>query len=375
MVDRLRVMHVLESLEIGGLENGVVNIANNIDAGRFETVICCIRREGPLKMCLKPQVKVICLNKKPGFDPMTALTVARLCRQEKISVMHTHGWAAGLYCGVIGARMAGVPAILNGEHGVFYLDKKRRLIAQKLLFSLTHTIVPVSLDLKKDIIRHLGTDPAKIVPIMNGVDTDQYKPDDAARRMWRKHFAFSDSDVVIGTVGRLVPIKDYATLLHAGARIIQKQPATKLVFIGDGQQRDELVQLAASLGITVNVRFMGARNNVSELLNMLDVFALTSIDEGLSNSILEAMSTGKPVVATSVGDNSEIVIEGKTGFLVPVGCVEALTEALLKCTDISTAKHMGAAARQYIEDNFSLQRMIRNYENLYTACVERRRYR
>lgn len=373
MIHKIRILHIMESLEIGGLENGVVNIVNNLDPEQFESLICCLRREGPLISRLNPRVKVLCLHEKTGFDPTSACRIAHICRKNKITIMHTHGWAGGLYCGVIGAHLAHVPAILNGEHGVFYLDKRRRLIAQKILFALTHAIIPVSIDLKKDIVRYLGTNPAKIIPIINGVDTDKFKPDMEARRVWRTEFEFSDTDVIIGTVGRLVPIKDYLTLLHAGAQVMQQQPSTKMVFIGDGPQRDELTRIAASLGIAPNVRFLGARSNVSELLNMIDLFALTSIDEGLSNVILEAMSAGKPVVATAVGDNPDVIIDGKTGFLVSLGNMEALVKAIIKCTDPLTAVQMGKAGRQHIEERFSLRRMIKDYENLYTDSVYKRK--
>lgn len=372
MDKKIHIIHTTESLEIGGLENGVVNIANNLDSERFTTIICCLRRGGPLKERLAPHVRVICLNEELGFHPQSAFSIARICRKESIDVMHTHGWAGGLYCGVIGAHIARVPLIINGEHGVFYLDTKRRRIAQKLLFGLTHTIVPVSLDLKQDIIRLFGVNPAKIVPIINGVDTQKFKPDMDARRLWRMKLGIKESDFVICTVGRLVQVKDYPTLLRASALIIVKHPGTRLIFIGDGEKHDELMHLAATLGIGANVSFLGARNNVPDLLNMCDVFALTSIDEGLSNVILEAMSTGIPVVATSVGDNPEIMIDGKTGILVPVGNVEAIVSAFSQYLDNSTAKQMGAAGRMYIEEHFSLRRMVKDYEELYVASVKRR---
>ena len=375
MNNTIRILHILESLDIGGLENGVVNLANNLDPSRFKTIICCVRREGLLKSRLKPHVKVFCLKEKPGFNPLTAITVARLCHKERITVMHTHGWAGGLFCGTLGAYISRVPVILNGEHGVFYIDKSRRRIAQKFLFALTQKIIPVSFDLKDDLIRYFGIKPTNIIPIVNGVDMEKFKPDKQARRLRRKELGLSDTDIVIGSVGRLVPIKDYPTLLRAAERVMREQPSIKLVLIGDGEQRDELHKITISLGIESNIVFLGARNDVHELMNMFDLFALSSIDEGLSNVILEAMSTGIPVVATAVGDNPSIIRDGMTGVLVQVGNVEALATAIRRCINPLNAMQMGGAGRKRIEEHFSLERMIENYENLYIKSVSESRKR
>lgn len=363
---KIRVMHVMQSLEIGGLENGVVNLVNNMDPAVFDFYICCIRREGVLKSRLKNEVKVICMNEKEGFHLSSAVNFAKLCKEYKIDIVHTHGWAGGLYTGVVGGKISGVPVIINGEHGVFYLEKKSRFLAQKILFGMTDKIIPVSNDLKNDILTHFKIKSDKINAILNGVNIDKFKPDIEAGSKIRKELGINENDIVIGSVGRLEPVKDYQSLIKAAEKISNKIPGMKIVFVGDGSIKDELKQLSESTGLKNNIIFTGARNDISAVLNIFDIFVLCSIDEGLSNTILEAMAVGKPVIATRVGGNVELVREGETGCFVPVQNADSLSNEILKLAqDKELRMKMGRAARSVIENEFSLPKMMKNYEEAY----------
>jgi sugar transferase (PEP-CTERM/EpsH1 system associated) len=364
----------MQNLEIGGLENGVVNLVNRIDRQLFDMVICCLRGYGGLKQRVSPSVKVIDLNESRGFQVSTMFRIAVLCRKEKVDVVHTHGWAGGFFSGIIGAKLSSVPVILNGEHGTMYFDRPLRASVQRWLAGAVDGIVPVSAVLKNDVIRNFRIGSHKVFPVINGVDTDKFRPDNYCRVSARKEFGIGDKEILVGAVGRLVPVKDYTTLLRATARVMNEISSLKLLLVGDGFMRHELEELSWVLGIDNRVVFTGARQDIPKLLNAMDIFVNSSMDEGLSNTILEAMSTGKPVIATNVGGNPEIVLDNETGVLVPVGDHGRLAKEILQMTDKRRMRSMGIKARSRINECFSLKRMVLDYENLYQKLYKKKMY-
>lgn len=370
--DKIKVMHLVQSIEIGGLENGVVNLANLMNPACFETVICCLRKEGPLKCRLKETVKVICLHQEEGFHVSAILRVAALCKQKRIRVVHTHGWAGGLLLGVLGGRLARVPVIINGEHGVLYTDRTRRIILQKILLRLVDRIIPVSENLKQDVIKNFRVSPGTIRPIINGVDTDVFKPDNDQRSRVRQELGLKRSDFIIGSVGRLVKVKDQKAMITALKEIRKTVPDARLLLVGDGPMAKTLEDYTDSLGLTGSVIFMGERHDVPAVLNAMDVFVLSSLDEGLPNTILEAMAVGKPVVATRVGGTVEIVLENRTGLLVPPADPHALAIKILEVKGTERIYEFGANARAHTVTNFSIHKMVEAYEAAYRECLELR---
>jgi len=368
----INLLHIVDSIEVGGLENGIVNLANCLDATEYVTTICCIRREGQLKSRLKPHVRVICLRQKDGFNPFIPFSVAKICRENKINIVHTHGWAGGLYAGVIGARLAAVDCVINGEHGVFSL-KKRQIRAQKILFGMTDVLLSVSEDLKKDIIRIFSIRPDKILPIVNGVDTERFKSDVVMRQSIRNEFGFADNEIVIGSVGRLVQIKDYKSLIESCALLIKAGQNIKVLLVGDGDQRKNLHELAVLHRIEKKVIFAGQRDDIPNLLNAMDIFVLPSIDEGLSNTILEAMSAGKPVIATNVGGNREIITDRLTGMLITPQKPQEITLAIRSLLlDGKLFEAISKAGAANIREKFSMERMISRYDELYRSYLRKK---
>lgn len=373
IIKKIKIIHIMQSLEIGGLENGVMNLVNNADYEHFEYLICCLKKEGCLKERLRKEVKVVSLFTKEGFDCFQSLKLARLFTKEKPHVIHTHGWGGGFLSGVVGAKIAGVPVVIHGEHGTLYIDKKRRAIAQKLLFNFTDKVITVSNDLKYQLIKNLRIKPSKIVPIINGVDTKKFKPDFNTAVSKKIELKLEKECFIVGTVGRLVSIKDYETLIYAAKTVLSKIPNTKFVFVGDGPLRKQLENLSSSLGLNNHIMFLGERGDTAALLNAMDLFVLTSLSEGLSNTILEAMAVARPIIATKVGGNPEIVKDGITGILIAPRNPKELADSIINLSaNRELCRNLGDSGRNLINEKFSLQRMVQEYGDLYKCCLKKR---
>ena len=357
------VAHVVHCLEIGGLENGIVNLVNAPRAGQRHAVIC-MTHGGANRANLRPDVEVFELHKALGHDVKTFGRLIGLLRRLRPAIVHTRNWAA--FDGVLAARLAGVPRVVHGEHGREISDpdgRNRRRNGLRRLFSpLVNRFTTVSDDLRRWLIQDVGIAADKVVRLHNGVDTDRFAPGD--RGEVRAKLGIGAEQTVVGTVGRLDPVKDQASLLEAFARVAG--PDAVLVIAGDGACRDALHAQAAALGLGDRVRFLGERRDVARVLQSFDLFVLPSLGEGISNTILEAMATGLPVVATRVGGNPELVDDGVTGQLVPRQAPEVLAKAIGEyLRDPARRKDHGARARARAIRLFSLSAMREAYADLY----------
>lgn len=371
---KIKLIHIIPSLETGGMENGIVNVVNRLDTKIFSPMICCLRKEGNMSRRLNSNVQVKCLHGKEGFDYSSPLKMARLFVNEKADIVHTHGWGGGLLAGTIGAKLAGVPIVINSEHGFWRVDKKRRIYAQKILSYFTDQITTVSEDLRNKINKCFGIPLNRIVSISNGVDAEKFRPSVLSREIYKKKLNMRADEYVIGTVGRLVPVKDHPTLLKAAASLINKKISIKLILVGDGPVKSELIQLIDALKIGSCVSFLGERADIPELLNAMDLFVLPSVTEGMSNTLLEAMACGIPVIATDVGGNPEIIRDGINGFLIPPRNSDVLSETIEKMySDKRMARQMGIMSRKIVEKKFSLTNMVKNYQDMYIRCLIKRR--
>ena len=358
---RIKVMHFVYSFGFGGMEVGVAKLSNAIDPATVQVSICSGRPSETLKYRLRPEVRFFELGRRPGNDPGLILRLARLLRRERPHILHTHGWAT-LWEGLLAARLARVPFVIHGEHGTLQLGAAR-VKAQRLAWKRVDRVLSVSSRLAERMARDVGFPVERIHVIRNGVDTARLHP--GHRNAARAEFGLSPGEIVLGTAGRLVPVKDQATLLRALAILKQRGLSFTGLIAGKGPLLDELTGLAASLGLT-DVRFLGNRPDVERVLAALDVFLLTSESEGLSNTIQEAMATGVPVVATHVGGADELVAHGVTGVLVPAKRPDALADALEPLmTTAPLREQMGQAGRRRAEEVFALDRMVDEYVQVY----------
>ncbi len=367
------VAHVVHSLETGGLENGVVNLVNT--AGfRFRHMIVCMTTAGPLRARVDRGVEVVTIGKRPGHDLPALIRLVRLLRAVRPAIVHSRNWAA--FDAIPAARVAGVGVIVHGEHGREATDPEgrsgRRNRVRRMLHPLVSQFVTVSRDLERWLIEDVRLPAKKVTAIANGVDLTRFGHLD--RREARRSLGLPDGSLVLGTVGRLDPVKDQAALLRAFADLLPAHPEAWLILAGDGPCREELLGLAANLQIGERVRFLGDRSDVAVVLAAMDLFVLPSIAEGMSNTLLEAMASSLPVVATRVGGNRELIEEGTNGRLVPARNPGALTAAIAGYFDDSHLRVLhGKASRERVEDAFSLERMSHAYMNLYDRLLARRR--
>ena len=366
----VHVQHVLLSLEPGGLENGVVNVVNGLDPAQFRSSICCLKSSGPFAARIqRGDVQVHSMGHDRGNDWRLPLRLARLFRATGTDIVHTRNAEAFFYAG-IGARLAGIPVLLHSEHGRTFDDRAMRLYAQRLLSRWAHGIFAVSGQLRDDLVRYVGLRPSQVDVLHNGVDQGRFGRAD--RDVARRLLGLDPATLVVGSVGRLVAVKNYALLLRAFAAL--RRDDAVLLLAGEGPERASLQQLAQGLGVASRTRLLGHREDVPTVLATLDVFALSSRSEGMSNTLLEAMAAGLPIVATRVGGNPEIVRDGVDGLLADDDDAQAFAGALRDLAEQPERRAaMGASGRDRVATEFSIEAMVDRYARYYLAHFERAR--
>ena len=369
-VAKARVAQVIPSLQVGGLQKVVVRLVDRF-RGRMDHLVLTPAGDGPLRPRFGPGVDVIALAERPGSPKLNALRMARVFRAWRPDVVHTRNWTC--IDAILGARLARVPVVIHGEHGREAGDPEGRNAlrrrVRRLLAPLVTEFVAVSQDLARWLVEDVGVPAAKVTQIYNGVDTEAFSPAD--KEAARRTLGIRDGAVVIGTVGRLDPVKDHRGLLEAFGRTA-RHPQAQLVVVGDGPCRAELEQVGRRLGLDGRVLMLGERQDVARILRALDVFALPSVGEGISNALLEAMASGLPVIATRVGGNPELVEHDVTGTLVSPRSAEALAAAFDRyLLDPALIRKHGEADRQRALRDFSLDRMFGAYDSLYSRLLAR----
>lgn len=366
----VRVMHVVYPLRPGGMEHGVVNLVNGLDPARFRSAVCSTKAGGALKERVASAVPIFELRRRDGNDPRLVWDLYRLFRRERPDVVHTHAWGA-LLEGLIAARLARVPLVVHGEHGTLQLRSYQRWL-QRLGWSAVDQVLSVSSRLAERIAEETGFPLERIRTIRNGVDLSRFAGLDRART--RAALGVRPGALVAVTVGRLVPVKDHVMLLDAVARLRGSCASITVLIAGDGPLKEQLGRRTAVLGLDAVVRFLGHRSDVETVLAAADVFVLSSASEGLSNTILEAMAAGLPVVATRVGGADELVQDGLTGRLVRPRSPQELAEAMWSILGDAGIRHaMGSAGRARAESEFSLAGMIGRYETMYDEVAAGKR--
>jgi len=371
------IAHVIYQLAVGGLENGLLNVINRMPEDRYRHAIISLTDYTDFRNRIKnPNVEVHVLHKRPGKDLRLYWKLWRLFRRLKPDVVHTRNLAT--LESQLPALLTGVPYRIHGEHGRDIHDvdgtSKKYQLLRWLFRPLIHRYVALSLDLKRYLREQIAVPEAKISQICNGVDTERFMSASAqAKAVLPGDFAGADK-IVIGTVGRMEAVKDQTTLVHAFVRLVQEHPrgreSLRLIMVGDGALREPARSILEVAGLEHIAWLPGEREDVPELLGAMDVFVLPSLAEGISNTILEAMASGLPVVATDVGGNHELVDQNKTGFLVPRSDPVSLADAIRVYADDPDLRRLhGASARRRSEDEFSIDTMVQRYQHIYDALL------
>jgi glycosyltransferase involved in cell wall biosynthesis len=360
---RLRVAHVAHGLDVGGLEKLLVEFARHADRERFELRFFSLGDRGALAGDLEALGwPVEALGLPWGFRPSLFAKLARRLSRWGANVVHTHDERPLIY-GTVAGWLAGVPRLVHTRHrGADLAATRRQRWLLGAMARLTGTFVCVSEDSARLAIAQ-GVPVRKVAVIRNGIDLTRFHP--ASRGCQPSK---SSGPAVL--VARLSPEKDVFTLLEAAALVVKEDASFRLEIAGDGPELHGLQRRTVELNLTEQVRFLGVVREVPELLARAGLFVLSSRTEGISLTLLEAMASGLPVVATRVGGNPEVVAEGETGLLVPAGDPPTLAAALLRLWRDPAARHaLGEASRRRVEEHFDIRRMVARYETCYTCRV------
>lgn len=366
------IAHVVNSLGTGGLENGVVNLVNHAGL-EFRHAVICMTTEGAFRQRVKPTVEIFALHKNPGRDVRAFIRLVMLLRRLRPAIVHSRNWAT--FDAIPAAWTARVPVVVHGEHGRDISDpageNRRRNRLRRAFSPLVDRYVAVSADLSLWLTEKVSIPAHKVATIPNGVDSARFGG--VGRSDARRRLGIPADHVVVGTVGRLDPVKDQASLVKAFAALRPARPGALLVIAGDGPCRAELTHLISGLGLENHVLLLGERQDIPELMAAMDLFVLPSIAEGMSNTVLEAMATGLPVVATRIGGNPELVEDGLTGRLVPPLDIAGLAAAIDGYLDDAHLRALhGKASRHRAVERFDLAVMARAYGNLYDTVLGER---
>jgi glycosyltransferase involved in cell wall biosynthesis len=364
---RPRVLQVVLSLNPGGTERLVLDLVMRINA-EIPMSVCCIDEDGAWASQLRDiGVPVTSLRRIPGFQPKVGSEIHAVARRHDATVIHAHHYSPFVYSCLARARAPRTRLVFT-EHGRVSdapPSAKRRL-ANRVLSRFPTRVFTVSNDLREHIIAE-GFSASQVEVIYNGIDVRPSAAPDA-RASVRARLGVDDHTLVAGTIARLDPVKDLGTLIRAVALAHRVRP-WRLVIVGDGSERARLEQLAADLGAAGAVTFLGHRDDARDWLPGCDVFVNSSISEGVSLTILEAMAASLPVVATRVGGTPEVVTPD-CGVLVPAGQAQQLADALLHLGgDAPLRAALGTAARARVEAMFSLDRMVRQYRDVYRGVA------
>lgn len=370
------IAHVMHRFDVGGLENGVVNLINNLPPEAYRHAVISLTEITDFRQrILRKDVQYFALKKRPGHALWIYPELFKLFRNLRPAIVHSRNLAALEV--VVPAWAAGVPVRIHGEHGrdVGDLDgsnRKYQLIRRIYRPFVTHFIA-LSRDLEEYLTGRVGVSKEKVTQIYNGVDARRFHGVDSSESPVNCPF-HNPEHWIIGTVGRMQAVKDQTTLVQAFIRTLELEPGLRprlrLVMVGDGPLRLQAQELLDRAGTSELAWLAGERSDVAEIMRGLNCFVLPSLAEGISNTILEAMASGLPVVATAVGGNADLVIAGETGLLVPASDPESLAHGILHlASDADLARKMGLAGRREVEKRFSMDAMLEAYKGVYDKML------
>jgi glycosyltransferase involved in cell wall biosynthesis len=369
---RIKVLHVVISLEMGGMENGLVNVARALPPGEFEVHACCLERSGPFAGNLPQPENVHVLHKPQGFSWKAVRDLNRLIRRLRPDVLHSHNLGPLMYAS-LASGMGGWCPVLHGEHHLpppADFDRKRFL--QRSVFYLgCRKVHTVSESLRQELIRH-GLPADKLVTLRNGVDSERFQPGDRAAAR-QKIGGLPEDALVLGLVGRFMPWKGHVTLIEAFEKIAGRRPEARLLFVGGGGTDEAQVRARAQASrVAGRIHFAGFQRELTPYYQAMDAMVFPSTIEGLSNALLESLACGTPVLAHPACGSAEVITPGKDGWLAEIDTVEKLQAQLEALPAREALPAFGLAGREKILREFSLAVMVDRYRRLYLESAGRR---
>ena len=361
----LRTSFLLTSMPVGGAETLLVNLINRLDRRIIQPEVICLKDRGPLGEQLSQTIPVHSHLLNGKWDARVLWRLRRRFRKSRADAVVTIGAGDKMFWGRLAARLAGVPVICSALHSTGWPDGVGRM--NRLLTPLTDAFIAVAQDHAQFLINWEGFPRDRVFMIPNGVDTDRFRPNPAARTPLRQSLQVPDHAPLVGIVAALREEKNHQQFLAAARDILRLVPDTRFVIVGDGPMRGSIEEAINDLGLQRFVHLLGTRSDTPEILAALDVFTLTSKNEANPVSILEALSCGIPVVSTNVGSVHETVLEGQTGFLTKPGSSEETADATVRLLGNKTlAATFGRNGREHVRNSWSLTAMVTGYERLIT---------
>ena len=363
-VDMKHILHVIQSLEFGGAEKVVVQLANKF-CDEYKVTVCVTKKMGELAKELSPDVKIVAMNMGEGNNPALISKLKELIVEQEVDIVHCHDW--GVYVeSALSVKKAGRAKVILTAHGPYTqyapgliskLKKMIRHIVERYLSKFTYKIVAVSDSIKSYIKKEIGIGDDKVSVIHNGVQGYNYE--------FTTH---SDKCRKLITVGRVAKIKNHRLMIDAISTVIKSIKDVRLTIVGDGPEFENIKKYTNEIGLSDVVTFTGFRTDIEELLKLHDAFLLSSHYEGISIAGLEAMSLGLPIVSTNVGGVSEMVQDGVNGLLAENNSVTDYAQCLAKlCSDDDLFEELSRSSRAVFCDKFQEDAMLNDYRSLYEA--------
>lgn len=362
---RLKILHLLLSLETGGMERFVYEHCLALNHDEFDVSVCCIDRLGEFSQGLREHgIKVnLLLKNQQHFDWFFPFRLSRYLKENDIDIIHTHG--GSFFHGSVAGFLARTQGIIYTEHGRHPVETMPIRVLDRISSYFADHIITVSKDLERHLIDEIKLPSKKIRTIINGVNTKTYCGRGKSKKLCEE-FGLQSTDKIVGTIGRLAEIKNHPFLIRSFEKVKRIWPESRLVLVGSGPCEKSLKSLTADLGLSDSVFFTGNRNDVCNLYHLFDVFVLSSFSEGTSFSLLEAMASGIPPIVTNVGGNPGIVKDTVNGYLVEVDDDQALADKIVKIFQ-QGGGDLAYNGRQFVIDHYSLEKNLQQYADIYRS--------
>ena len=377
--NRPLVLHVMYRFDTGGLENGIVNLINHMPAHAYRHAVMALTEVTDFaRRIQRDDVEFISLRKPPGHGVWQYAKLFKLFRQLRPAIVHSRNLAA--LEAQAPAWAAGAPVRIHGEHGRDIGDLDGSNVSYQRLRRLykpfVHHYLALSRDLDAYLVDKVKVRPHKITQVYNGVDTRNFSPSSDGPQPIAGCPFDPANHWLIGTVGRMHPVKDQVMLAHAFVQALaltpQLRPRLRMVMVGEGPLRAQALAVLEAAGVADLAWLPGERHDVADIMRGLHAFALPSLAEGISNTILEAMASALPVLATAVGGNADLVLHGQTGLIIPAADPAAMAREIARlASSPQQARVLGEAGRRRVEATFSMQAMVNTYQKVYDTQLRR----
>lgn len=363
-IKRINVLHVVPNLNIGGIQDLVLNILKYNDYNEFNLYLICVVEKGDLySEAILTRAKVLYLGHH-SKNPLSIYKIYKFIKENKIKIVHTHG-SSNTY-GRMAAIFAGVGKIYAG-HYADIPEKWYKRLADRILIKKTNKVIACASSIKEFLIDNVKLSDNKIKVIPNAIDmgmVDSSFDVDILKK--KQELSIPLTHKVIGCVARLDPIKGYKYLIESIPQLLELEKNLKVLIVGDGELQSDLKSLVDKLGITSSVLFMGSRRDFVEIIQIMDIYVVSSIHEGVPLSMLYALATGRPTISTNVAGIPEVITHEKTGVLIEPKSPKRIAEEVLKLLrDREKMEELGENARKYALENFSSHKLIKRVEELY----------